>query len=60
MTSNLLVIYEITQKAAQVHTKKAYMEFERWVREVLQTYQDAAIEKVARIHLFKLKEELSF
>lgn len=57
MTSNVLVLYEIADKAARVKTKKAYKEFERWVSDVIQKYHDAAIERVARIHLFQLREQ---
>jgi len=57
--SNLLLLYEIKSKAAQVHTKKAYREFEQWVRNLTQTYHDAAVEQVAKICLYNLKEQFS-
>ena len=57
---NLLILYEIADKAAKVKTKKSYRDFEKWIRQILQDYQDAAVEKCARIYLFKLKEEFSF
>jgi hypothetical protein len=60
MSVNLLVLYEIADKASRVKTKKAFKEFERWVRSVITTYQDAAIQKVATIHLFRLKEQFSY
>ena len=59
MSINLLLLYEIKEKAAKVNTKRALREFERWVRNLLQTYQDAAIEKVANIALFQLRERFS-
>jgi len=60
MSVNLLLIYEIADKAARVKTKKAYREFEKWAREIVQTYHDAAIERVANMHLFRLRSEFSF
>ncbi len=60
MSVNLLLIYEIADKAARVKTKKAYREFEKWAREIVQTYHDAAIERVANMHLFRLRTEFSF
>lgn len=60
MSVNLLVLYEIADKASRVKTKKAYREFEKWVRSVVSTYHDAAIERVASMHLFKLREEFSY
>ncbi len=60
MSVNLLVLYEIADKASRVKTKKAYKEFEKWVKGLIRTYQDAAIEQVARVHLFKLRQEFSF
>ena len=58
--SNLLIIYEIASRAKRVTSKQTYLEYERWIKDILQTYQDAAIEKVANIHLFQLKAEYSF
>lgn len=55
--SNLLILYEIADKASKVSSRKAFQEFERWVRGLLKTYHDAAIERVANIHLFKLKDQ---
>ena len=60
MSFNLLVLYEIADKASKVKTKKAFREFEKWVKNVLQDYHDAAIEKVANIHLFRLRSQFSF
>jgi hypothetical protein len=60
MSVNLLILYEIADKAARVKSKKAYRDFEKWAREVITTYQDAAIEKVASMHLFRLKSQFSF
>lgn len=60
MSVNLLVLYEIADKASKVKTKKAFKEFEKWVRNVISTYHDAAIERVASMHLFKLREQFSF
>lgn len=60
MSINLLLLYEIADKASRVKTKKAFREFERWVRNIISTYHDAAIQKVASMHLFRLREEFSF
>ncbi|MGE5392806.1 MAG: hypothetical protein ACM3NH_03630 [Candidatus Saccharibacteria bacterium] len=57
--SNLLTIYEISDKASKVTTRKAMREFERWVKALITTYHDAAIERVANIHLFRLKDQFS-
>ena len=57
---NILVVYEIAAKASQVKTKRAYKQFEIWVKDIVRTYQDAAIERVANIHLFKLRQQFSF
>lgn len=59
MSLHLLVIYEIADKASKVTNKKTYIEFEKWVRSVVQKYQDAAIERIANMHLFSLKEQFS-
>jgi hypothetical protein len=59
MSVNLLLLYEIKDKAAQVNTKKAYREFERWVKDLMQTYHDAAVEQVAKICLYSLKEQFA-
>ncbi len=60
MSVNLLVLYEIADKASRVKTKKAFKEFERWIQEIITTYKDVAIEKVASVHLFRLKEQFSY
>lgn len=60
MSVNLLVLYEIAEKASRVKSKRAYKQFEKWVKNVLSTTRDAAVEKVANMHLFRLKEEFSF
>jgi len=57
---NIIVLYEIAERASQVKTKKAYKEFENWVKETVQKYQDKAIEHLANIYLFRLREEYSF
>lgn len=57
MSANVLVLYEIADKAAGVKTRKGYNEFEKWIKTILQTYQDAAIERVAKMHLFRLRTE---
>lgn len=57
---NVLVVYEIAYKASQVKSKRAYKQFEIWVKDIVRTYQDAAIERVANIHLFKLRQQFSF
>lgn len=59
-TINLLVLYEISEKASRVTTKQAYVEFEKWVRSVIEQYKDAAVERVARTQLFKLKDQFAF
>lgn len=60
MSRHLLLIYEIKDKAAQVNSKKALKDFERWVKGLLKTYQDAAVEQVAHICLFGLRERFAF
>lgn len=59
MSVNLLLLYEIKDKAAHVSTKKAYREFERWVKDLMRTYHDAAVEQVAKICLYSLKEQFA-
>ncbi|MBI2607499.1 MAG: hypothetical protein HYW51_01615 [Candidatus Doudnabacteria bacterium] len=59
MPKHLLVIYEIALKAARVTNKKTYREFERWVRRVINECKDAAVERVARIHLIRLQQQFS-
>jgi len=59
MPINLLLLYEIKAKAAQVRTKKAYREFEKWVKDITTTYHDAAVEKVANICLYSLQEQFA-
>lgn len=53
---HLLLLYEIADKAGRVRSKKALREFERWIKDVLVRYHDAAVEHVAHMHLFRLKE----
>ncbi len=60
MTSYLLAIFEIKEKAARVTSKRAYKEFERWVVNLVQTCNDAAVEKVARIYLFQLQSQYAY
>jgi hypothetical protein len=60
MSVNLLILYEIADKASKVKSKKAFKDFEKWVRNIVSTYHDAAIEKVASMHLFRLKNEFSY
>ena len=60
MSINLLLLYEIKEKASRVNSKKAYKDFERWIRNLLQTYHDAAVEQVAKIALFSLQERFSY
>ena len=60
MSVNLLILYEIADKASKVKSKKSFKAFEKWVRHVISTYQDAAIQKVASMHLFRLKSEFSY
>jgi hypothetical protein len=57
--SNFLVFYEIAERASKVQSRKALGEFERFVYDTIKTYHDAAIEQVARVHLFRLKEQFS-
>jgi hypothetical protein len=59
MSLNLLVIYEIAEKASRVNTKKAYREFERWISSVIETCHDAAVERAARIQLFRLRDQFA-
>jgi hypothetical protein len=60
MSVNLLLLYEIADKASRVKTKKALREFERWVKNIVQIYHDAAVERVANMHLFRLRSQFSF
>lgn len=59
MTKNLLLVYEIAEKASRVKTKRAYKQFEIWVKDLLATYHDAALESVARMHLFRLRSQFA-
>jgi hypothetical protein len=56
----LLVLHEIAYKAARVTSRESFIEFEKWVMQILATYKDAAIERVARIELFRLKDQYAF
>ena len=56
---NVLITYEIAYKASQVKSKRAFKQFEIWVKDIVRTYHDAAIERVANIHLFKLRNQLA-
>ncbi|HEV8601607.1 MAG TPA: hypothetical protein VGQ87_03360 [Patescibacteria group bacterium] len=56
---NLLLLYEIADKASKVRTRKALLEFEKWIKDILSAYHDAAIEHVANMHLFRLKTQFS-
>jgi hypothetical protein len=60
MSFNLLIIYEIADKASKVTSKKAFRDFEKWVRKIVTTYKDAAVERVANVHLFRLKDQFAF
>lgn len=60
MSANLLLVYEIAYKASKVKTKKSFKEFEKWIKQILKATHDAAVEQVARIHLFRLQEQFSF
>ncbi len=60
MSVNLLVLYEIADKAARVKSKKAYKDFEKWIQGVISTYHDAVIERVANTHLFRLRSQFAF
>ena len=60
MPVNVLILYEIADKATSDKTKKAYMEFEKWIKDILRTYKDAATEQVANIHLFRLRSQFSY
>ena len=60
MSVNLLLLYEIADKAAKVKSKRAFKQFERWVKSLVATYHDAAIERVANMHLFRLRSQFSF
>jgi hypothetical protein len=59
MIKNLLLIYEIADKASRVKTKRAYKQFEIWVKGILATYHDAALEHVANMHLFRLRSQFA-
>ncbi len=60
MPFNLLVIHEIAYKASLVTSRRKLKEFERWITDVIKSYNDSAVETVARIHLFKLRDQYSF
>ncbi|OGE73678.1 MAG: hypothetical protein A3I07_01670 [Candidatus Doudnabacteria bacterium RIFCSPLOWO2_02_FULL_42_9] len=60
MSVNLLVLYEIADKAARVKSKKAFKEFEKWLKQIVINSKDTAIEKVANIHLFRLREQFAY
>lgn len=60
MPGNLLIVYEIADKASRVKTKTAYRDFERWVKKIIRTYHDATVAQVAKIHLFRLREQFSY
>ncbi len=55
--SNLLVLYEIAERASKVRNLRSLRQYESWISNILKHYHDAAIEQVARIHLFRLKEQ---
>ena len=57
---NVLIVYEIAYKASQVKSKRAYKQFEIWVKDIVRTYHNAAIERVANTHLFRLRQQFSF
>lgn len=59
MLKNLLILHEIAYKASMVTSKRKFKEFESWLLEVVNSYKDAAIERYANIHLFKLREQFS-
>jgi hypothetical protein len=59
MSFNLLVIYEIADKASRVTSRAALREYEQWVRSVLAKSKDAVVEQVARRHLFQLKDRFA-
>jgi|GEM_PF-2288361 len=59
MSLNLLLLYEIKAKASAVTSKRKFREFERWVGDLLETYKDAALERAARIQLFRLRDEFA-
>jgi hypothetical protein len=60
MPFHLLTLYEIADKASKVRSKKALIEFEKWVKGVIASCNDALVERHARIHLFQLKSQYSF
>jgi hypothetical protein len=57
--SHLLVLYEIAEKASKVTSRRALRAYEKWVYATMRDYNDSSIEQVARIHLFRLKEQYS-
>ena len=60
MSLNVLVLYEMADRASRVTTRKALREFEKWVLNTITLYKDATIERMARSHLFRLKSQLAF
>lgn len=57
--SNLLILYEIAQKASTVTNRKALAAYEKWIFETIHKYRDAGIEHMARVHLMRLKEQFA-
>jgi hypothetical protein len=53
---NLLIIYEIADKAARVTSKAAFREFEKWANQIIGLYKDRGVEQTAKVHLYKLKD----
>lgn len=57
---NLLILYEMAEKAKHVIDRKTYAEFKKWAIEAVLTYKDAVIERQANIYLFKFKDQYGF
>lgn len=59
MSINLLVLYEIADRASRVTSKKAYREFERWAKWAADVYADSAVSRALNIQLFKLRDQFA-
>lgn len=60
MPGHILVLYEIAEQASRVRSKKALKRFERWVKKIIERYQDALVERYAMAQLFRLKSQFAF
>lgn len=52
---NLLIFYEMAEKAKKVIDKQTYFEFRNWAHEAVQKYKDKAVERQVNMYLFQMK-----